>query len=121
MQVLQSYELEDRCVYEFTEGAYNHEHWKESSIYIPWENFNVLGFFIEKAIPRFNDYGPNNISKDQWDLIKEKIANVTEYEIADASENKGTDKTKFMEFFNEIDRWVQKCFESHDYFAILGP
>ena len=113
IKVLRLHELEDKCVYEFALGQFNNEHWKETSAYVTWENFNLLSPYIDDVIPSFNYYGPNLISVTQWERLKEKIKAWSEH---DSVQN-----TDLIKLFNEIDRWVQESFKTHGFFSILGP
>ncbi|MDX8363934.1 hypothetical protein [Cytobacillus sp. IB215665] len=113
IKVLHLKDLEDKCVYEFAEGRFNKEHWKESSIYVTFEDFNKLSPFIEEIMPEFNYYGPNTVSIFQWNKLKEKI-------IIKFRQEK-LDNINLLDPFNEIDIWVQDCFKNHGHFSILGP
>ena len=106
-------ELEDRGVYELSLGEYDCVHWKETSVYIQWEDFWVLSPYIDTVIPNFNYYGPNVISFIQWKRIKEKILAVPELE--------KVKNANLIKLYNEIDGWVQECSKTYSCFSILGP
>ncbi len=62
-------ELEGTCYYEFQLGKFENEFWKEGSLYIDENAFQLILKRLEKYILNFNYYGVTVVHKNNWRKI----------------------------------------------------
>ncbi len=95
------------CYFEFQRGPYRGECWLDDSISLRddlWDAFELSGLFGQ-ALPAFDSYGVNEVSRANWAEIL-KIA--------------GKAKAPWEKVMEELIPWVNRCFETHEVFTILG-
>lgn len=109
MQTLRKQDLSGHDVFEFMQGEYNDIHWNEDSIYLTEDTLSQTELLaaLTGSLEHFNYYGPTEVSKEDWNTIKEKL---------DVTTSKDT-----KSLISEIDDWASECFKGQLYFTILGP
>ena len=109
MRVFNKSELIGHDVFELQQGSSAQEYWLEDSIYLNEECLvqTELNVFFKECLVDFNYFGHTVVSKSEWNSVKEMV---------DKSKDHST-----KEIFKQIDSWVQKCFENHLNFKIIGP
>lgn len=96
-------------VYEFCYGCkYPDEFWNESSIFISMEEFSFLSPYLDKFFLNYHYYGPQKVSLDQWEKVKALF-------LSDDKINQD-----ILNFFKNIDTWIEQGDSSFKYFWILG-
>jgi len=95
------------CCFEFQKGKYSGKHWLEDSICLYEDIFAEMNLYelFSKAIPRFNYFGPTEVTEEQWQIVLEI-----------AHERGG----KQEEVILELIPWVDECFGVTDVFTICG-
>lgn len=89
---------------EFLPGRFNMKWWNEESLYINEDDFyDLYDYFIE-VIPSFDFHDVNEINKDQWIKIiqKMKVSSQTNIEI---------------KYFIE---WIEECLKEYEVVSVLG-
>ncbi len=95
------------CCFEFQKGKYSGKHWFEDSICLYADIFDEMNLheLFSEAVPKFDYFGPNEVTKEQWQMLL-KLAH----------ECGGTKE----EVVIELKSWVEKCFEEYETFTICG-
>ena len=95
------------CYFEFQKGKHRNKYWLKDSICIHADLFDELLLFrlFVDSLGSFDYYGPSNvIEKEQWHKIIEN-----------------SKKNKFWELVvEELQPWVEECFNEHKCFTICG-
>lgn len=108
MKILKKEDLTSHDVFEFMRGPLMDTHWHEDSIYLTEDALADSGLadFFYSTLTNFNYYGPNEITQENWSLIKSNINN-SNGELA-------------KQLVNEIDIWARSCFQSYPCFTVCG-
>ena len=95
------------CYFEFQKGSHRNKYWLKDSICIHADLFDELLLFrlFADSLGYFDYYGPTNvIEKEQWCKIIEK--------------SKENEQWKLV--VEELQPWVEECFNNHKCFTICG-
>ncbi|MFJ7935583.1 hypothetical protein [Sporosarcina sp. NPDC096371] len=112
MEILALQDLEGHDVFEFMKGVFEGKHWQSYSIYFTEESFHGLYLHIDEVVENFNYLGPNTVTVEQWEKIKNRVY---------SSGNNDEKTLSFIDAFNKVDEWVQENFKYHACFSICGP
>jgi hypothetical protein len=94
MGILKKQDITGHDVFEFMRGRLDGTHWHEDSIYLTEETLaeaKLIDFF-NLTLQNFNYYGPTEVSKNEWEVIKDSIKN-SDIELA-------------KQLVDEIDTWA---------------
>ncbi len=83
----------------------NPEHWRKDSLYLSDETLIALQPYIDKMIDNFAYYGPQKVTIEEWENIKNLY-------------NENCNDSK--QFFDMVNSWLAKMQDSNSYFWILG-
>nr|WP_300005866.1 hypothetical protein [Tissierella sp.] len=96
-------------VYEFCYAdKYPDQFWNESSIFIIMEDFSLLSSYLDKVFLNFHYYGPQKVSLDQWEKVKDLYLSQDKID------------QDMWNFFEKIDIWIKSRDRLFNYFWILG-
>lgn len=106
MYVIKFEELEitGHCVYEFCYSIRYPNNWNPDSVYVDYDDFILLGSYLEQVIPNYKYFAPQKVKQAEWKLI-EALA---------------LEENDYQEFFQEIDKWKEKDPYKRDSFWIYG-
>lgn len=97
------------CYDEFVKGKWDGKtHWSTDYLYLYDDIFDELGLYenvFSKAFEVYNRWGPNRVTRDDWDKI-----------CALARECGGA----VEDLFNELAPWAEENFSEYEEFWILG-
>lgn len=96
------------CYFEFYKGKWDEKtFWKEDSICIDDDDLFECDFIdiLIKHVPNYDPFGETEITKNQWEQIKE-----------DCILGGG----KSAAIVKEADKWVEDNYSKHSIFTILG-
>ncbi|MBD5129410.1 MAG: hypothetical protein HDT43_05750 [Ruminococcaceae bacterium] len=97
------------CYHEFARGKWDGEtHWSADFLFLDDDLFGALGLYRDifgKALYNYNYYGPNRVTRGDWDKI-----------YALAKECGGA----VAEMFGELAEWAEESFSEYGEFWILG-
>lgn len=97
------------CYHEFYKGKWDKKtNWKHDSLYLDDDVLSCnIGFVeaIREVIFDYDLYGVTEISVEQWDEIGKFIINKDSNSIA---------------LYQELNKWLEKVFQEHDCFTVLG-
>lgn len=111
MKLLKLNEIrKERDVVEFLYPCNAESLWNEDSVYMSYEDFSFLSKSLE-SLKKFNCYGPNIITITQWNMIRNEISK---------PENINSDSQKILNFFSDLDGWIEIDPDKSDYFIIDG-
>lgn len=111
-------ELEGTCYFEIMLGKYKGSCWKDGSIFLDEEVFNLIESAFERHAPNYDHYVFTDISKEQWDKILNDLESTTTLDnFAQESDLKREDIKKLIE---ELTVWVRQQLEREDCLAVLG-
>lgn len=81
--------------------------WREDSIYIYGEMFDVLGYnqLFRNVIPNFDFYGNTLVTAEDWNVLLQKSRTMSQ---------------EVIEAFDELKKWVDECFKEQDWFVARG-
>ena len=108
MNLLRKSELKSHDMYEFCYAKDYPNHWSEDSLFLIDEEFAVLVPYLSKVFSQFDYYGREKVTLSQWEAVKE---------FALAQKNQ---KECIINFFIQIDEWINNDVNESDYFWILG-
>lgn len=103
-------ELEGTCYFEILPGKYNGECWKDNSIFLDEEVFDLIEPAFERHVPNYDHYVFTDVSKEQWNKILDDLA-------SQKFDSKQDDTEKLID---ELTVWVRRQLENEDYLAVLG-
>ena len=97
-------ELSGTDCHEFFSGEWDGRFWNEDSIYIYDEDFRSTGLrkLLSKVIEDYSPYDATEIFPDEWEKICELAGPAADRALREAGS------------------WVEKAFEEHGMFTILG-
>ncbi|MDE6724320.1 MAG: hypothetical protein K2J79_01835 [Ruminiclostridium sp.] len=100
-------ESHSTCYFEFQRGKYKNKCWKEDSLNLPQGIFVQLnlGKIISEIIPEFDYYGITKVNLEQWEKLKELLA------------EKGGE---YEDLLTELEPWVNENFKNFKVFTICG-
>lgn len=97
------------CYHELSRGDYaiKKPHWRASSLFIDDDVFFACDLYhlFSRVIPNYNAYGPNQITRPQWEQIKAESTGFGPETLA---------------ILREVEPWVQENFQTESCFFILG-
>lgn len=95
------------CCFEFQQGKYEDECWKETSLSLHTDFFDNTELYtiICKVLKDFEYYGITEVTQSQWEEIK-ALAKV-----------QGGEAAKVIE---ELTPWAENTFQSFPLFTIIG-
>lgn len=108
MKLMKLNDLIGHDVYEFCCVSNYPDNWNNNSLFLTTEDFSLLSSYLDVAFPNYNYYGPQKITLDEWNKIKELYSN---------SQDKDT---LLSDFFIKIDDWLDKENNTFSHFWILG-
>lgn len=91
---------------EFQPGAYCGEHWKETSVYLEEEAYQLVEGPLAGALVHYNAFGPNCIWKRDWDRVRARLV-----EGRTAAER---------EDLEPLLCWFERAYEAEDCVSVLA-
>ena len=94
------------CYFEFQNGKFQDKHWLKDSLYLHADVFDtyMLYYLLSDVIKEFDYYGPNEVSKEQWNILVKK----------------SEEKQQWDNIITELKAWVEECFQKYECFTICG-
>lgn len=108
MNLLKKSELKSHDVYEFCYAKDYPNHWSEDSLFLIDEEFAVLVPYLSKVFSQFDYYGREKVTFSEWEHVKQLALGEKEQ------------KECIINFFIQIDDWINNAVNKNDYFWILG-
>ena len=93
--------------FEFQKGTFRDKHWLSDSVYLHADIFDRLGIYelFSKSLPDFDYYYVTQVSPNQYAVLKRNAAAYG---------------AEVSVLFEELDGWVNQCFQSESCFTICG-
>ncbi len=108
MNLMKLNDLVSHDVYEFCCARNYPNNWNDNSLFLITEDFLLLSPYLDGVFPYYSYYGPQKITLDEWNKVKELYFTL---QIKDAP---------LSSFFIKIDDWLSKENNSFSCFWILG-
>lgn len=108
MKLMELNDLIGHDVYEFCCAINYPNNWNDTSLFLTTEDFLLLSPYLDMVFPNYHYYGPQKITLDEWNKIKELYSN-------------SQDKDALLsDFFIKIDDWLVRVNNTISHFWILG-
>lgn len=107
MNILRKNDLKDHDVYEFCYAKNYPNHWNEDSLFLEMEDFSLISPYLDKVFSQYHYYGPQKITLLEWKSVRKVAINEV-------------NTKEIINFFNEVDIWLNENKTDCDYFWILG-
>ncbi|HEY8561888.1 MAG TPA: hypothetical protein VIL74_16060 [Pyrinomonadaceae bacterium] len=139
IRLLREGEFTGTLYFEFAPGGFSGNHWREDSVYLSDEVFELIEPVFVKTIPGFGRYSPNEISRSDWELIinefqalKETLVRASALsELREKMWFYGKYETLFFDRFDEsrfavlklitdLNAWLRVQLTTHEKVSVLG-
>ena len=108
MNLLRKSQLKSHDMYEFCYAKDYPNHWSEDSLFLIDEEFTFLEIYLDKVFSQYHYYGRQKETLNEWETVKQ---------LALGEKNQ---KECIINFFSQIDEWINNDMNKSDYFWIFG-